>query len=456
MPCSEKRAKLLLARGRARVHRVLPFVIRLTDREKVTSQFQTLRVKLDPGSRVTGLALTRESDTAHAETGELRRGAAVLNLFDLVHRGRQISEALTARRAMRRWRRGKLRYRSPRFLNRSRSPGWLPPSLQHRVDTTMAWVKRIMRWAPVAAISSELVRFDMQRLDNPEVSGVGYQQGTLEGYEIREYLLEKWDRHCAYCGAKNTPLQLEHIVARSRGGSNRVSNLTLACEPCNRAKGALPVEEFLAKRPTRLARILAQSKRPLKDAAAVNATRWALSNALKATGMPLELASGGRTKFNRVTLGVPKTHALDAACVGALFGLTHWRRPTLSVNCTGRGSYQRTRLDRYGFPRGYMTRTKRVHGFQTGDMVHAEVSTGKRAGTHVGRVAIRVSGSFNIQKASMVVQGVAHRHCRLIQRSDGYGYATIPFPMEKRNADPIAHSSPSLLRLSAGTFNTLG
>ncbi|SAL34931.1 RNA-guided endonuclease IscB [Caballeronia concitans] len=210
MPCSEKRARLLLVRGRAHVHRVMPFVIRLMDRERVTSQLQPLRVKLDPGSKVTGLALTRDSETVHTATGELHRGAAVLNLFALVHRGRQISEALTARRAMRRWRRGKLRYRSPRFLNRSRSPGWLPPSLQHRVDTTMAWVKRIMRWAPVVALSSELVRFDMQRLENPEVSGVGYQQGTLAGYEIREYLLEKWGRHCAYCDAKNTPSVRAH------------------------------------------------------------------------------------------------------------------------------------------------------------------------------------------------------------------------------------------------------
>ena len=85
-----------------------------------------------------------------------------------------------------------------------------------------------------------------------------------------------------------------------------MSNLTLACEPCNREKGALPVEVFLAKRPTRLAVILAQAKRPLKDAAAVNATRWALTNALKTTGLPLELSSGGRTKFNRMALGVPK------------------------------------------------------------------------------------------------------------------------------------------------------
>lgn len=316
MPCSEKRARLLLARDRARVHRVVPFVIRLRDRNANCSEFQPLRLKLDPGSKTTALALGRDIVTPSKESGELIRGAAVLNLFALVHRDRQISEALTARRAMRCRRRSKLRYRAPRFSNRTRSTGWLAPSLQHRVNITKAWVERVMRWAPISAFSSELVRFDTHLIGNPEVTGAGYQQGTLAGYEIREYLLETWGRRCSYCDASDAPLQVDHIVARARGGTNRVSNLTLACEPCNRAKAALPVEVFLSRRPTRLAKILAQAKRPLKDAAAVNATRWALTNALDTIGLPLELASGGRTKFNRLAFGVPKTHALDSTCVG--------------------------------------------------------------------------------------------------------------------------------------------
>ncbi|MDR4125499.1 RNA-guided endonuclease IscB, partial [Yanghanlia caeni] len=328
MPCSEKRARKLLAAGRARVHRLVPFVIRLMDRHADSCAFQPLRIKLDPGSKATGLALVRDTETVESGTGEIQRGAAVLSLLDLVHRGRQISEALTARRSMRRRRRGNLRYRAPRFLNRTRKAGWLAPSLQHRVDTTLAWVTRIRRWAPVTAISSELVRFDMQALENPEISGIEYQQGTLAGYEVREYLLEKWGRKCAYCDASGVPLQIEHLHARARGGSNRISNLALACGLCNRKKAALPLEVFLSKDSKRLARIQAQAKRPLKDAAAVNATRWALTNALKATGLPVELASGGRTKYNRSQLGVPKTHALDAACVGSVDAIKAWRKPT--------------------------------------------------------------------------------------------------------------------------------
>jgi hypothetical protein len=100
--------------------------------------------------------------------------------------------------------------------------------------------------------------------------------------------------------------------------------------------------------------------------------------------------------------------------------------PTLTLKATGRGSYQRTRLDKFGFPRGYLMRTKRVHGFGTGDMVRAEVPAGVKAGIHIGRVAVRASGSFNIQSyqdgQSVVVQGISHKHCRVIQRADGYGY----------------------------------
>ena len=160
--------------------------------------------------------------------------------------------------------------------------------------------------------------------------------------------------------------RIEHIHSKARGGSNRVANLTLACDPCNQKKGAQDVSEFLASEPKRLARILVQAKRPLKDAAAVNATRLALLAALKTTGLPVTTGSGGLTKFNRSRLAIPKTPALDALCVGATESVTGWQQPALAIKAMGRGSYQRTRLDAFGFPRGYLTRQKQAFGFQTG------------------------------------------------------------------------------------------
>jgi 5-methylcytosine-specific restriction endonuclease McrA len=162
----------------------------------------------------------------------------------------------------------------------------------------------------------ELVRFDTQRLNNPEITGIEYQQGELFGYEVREYLLTKWNHQCAYCGASGVPLQVEHIYPKSKGGSNRVSNLCLACQPCNVKKGTQPIKQFLASKPDVLQQILAIAKRPLKDAAAVNSTRWALYHQLTATGLPVETGTGGLSKFNRTRLGLSKTHWLDAACVG--------------------------------------------------------------------------------------------------------------------------------------------
>eukprot|EP00887_Chlorella_sp_A99_P003780 scaffold31.g3780.t1 len=316
----------------------------------------------------------------------------------------------------------------------------------HRVNTTTVWVNRLYRWAPLTALSSELVRFDTQALNNPEISDVEYQQGTLFGYEIREYLLEKWGRACIYCDATDRPLQIEHLVSRARGGSNRIANLGLACEKCNQAKGSLDVRVFVQD-PTRLARIHATASRPLKDAAAVNTTRWTLAKALQSTGLPVELASGGRTKFNRTRLGIPKIHALDAVCVGNLAKITNWQRPTLAIKATGRGSYQRTRLTASGFPRGYLMRQKQVQGFQTGDRVRADLPRGKKAGIHVGRVAVRFSGSFNIQTDSTVIQGIHHKYCRLIQRADGYGYFLQPTDSYEKGGVSLRHVRHAALSL---------
>jgi 5-methylcytosine-specific restriction endonuclease McrA len=415
MPCSEKRARLLLERGKAVVHRRYPFTIRL--KERVGGAVQPVRLTLDPGANTTGVALVRE-----AADNQSRH---VLHLAEIAHRGKTIHERMRRRATFRRRRRSaNLRYRARRFDNRRRPQGWLPPSLRSRVDSTAARVRRYRRLAPVAALSVEHVRFDTQALQQTGISGVEYQQGTLAGYEVREYLLEKWERRCAYCGARDVPLNVEHIRPRARGGSDRVSNLCLACHRCNEAKGIRPIEEFLRDKPDVLGRVLAHARKPLDAAAAVNATRWALVDVLRSSVLPLELSSGSRTKRNRARLGVPKQHCLDAACVGAVEVLDNWDVPVLCIGCMGRGRYQRTLLSAAGLPRGYLLRQKQVRGFQTGDMVKAVVTTGKKVGEYIDRVAIRASGSFNVQTGTSVVQGISWRHCHVLSRGDGYTYHT--------------------------------
>jgi 5-methylcytosine-specific restriction endonuclease McrA len=441
-------ARRLLNAGKAAVYRVYPFTIILKSEVNQTST--PIVLKLDPGSKTTGIALLQNDKVIWAA--------------ELTHRGATIKAALLSRRQLRRGRRNrKTRYRQARFLNRTRpkaksaagrvtrpmvlgfplscrtqtggnlpfdapqvehlfKTGWLAPSLQHRVDTTITWVNKLIKFAPIGSIVQELVRFDLQQLENPEISGVEYQQGELLGYEVREYLLNKWDRQCTYCQVKDVPLQVEHVVPKARGGSNRISNLCLACDKCNKKKGTLNIKELLSEKPDLLRKIQSQLKAPLKDAAAVNSTRWALFDRLKLTGLPVSTGSGGLTKFNRTKLSLPKTHWLDAACVGVVETLDVLISQPLLIKCQGHGTRQMCRTDKFGFPNRHVPRHKFVRGFQTGDIVKSIVTAGTKIGEYVGRIAVRSSGSFNISTRLGLIQGISHKYCQIIHRKDGYSY----------------------------------
>jgi hypothetical protein len=172
-PCHPAQARRLLTRGKASVFRRYPFTIIL--KEAVPdAQPAPLRLKLDPGSKTTGIALVNDAS------------GQVVFAAEVAHRGHQVAQDLRSRRAIRRGRRNRhTRYRPARFLNRRRREGWLPPSLESRIANVLTWTLRLMRLAPVAAISQELVRFDTQIMQTPDISGVEYQQGTLAGYEVR-------------------------------------------------------------------------------------------------------------------------------------------------------------------------------------------------------------------------------------------------------------------------------
>ncbi|KPI14725.1 HNH endonuclease [Actinobacteria bacterium OV450] len=253
---------------------------------------------------------------------------------------------------------------------------------------------------------------------------------TYAGSELRQFLVAKWNRSCAYCGAEGVPFNIEHVRPRSGGGSDRRSNLVLACVTCNQAKGTSPVEEFLADRPARLQSVITQLRRPLHDAAAMNSTRLRLTEALAATGVPMHTWSSGLTHWNREVMGLPKSHTLDALVTGTINharGDTLVRIPAqvLVVTSAGRGSYARTTPDRFGFPRLIRPRAKMHHGYATGDLVAADVLRGPRAGRWVGRIAVRSSGQHRITTLTSRFD-VSHRNLRLLQRADGYAYGFTP------------------------------
>ncbi len=175
-PCHPAVARKLLKEGKAVIHKQFPFTIRLKEQKEQDDQPE-YRLKIDPGSKHTGLAiLTRERVVWTAQ----------------LHHRINIKSNMDDRRNLRRNRRNrKTRYRAARFNNRKRSSNWMPPSLQSRVQNIESWVNRLMKLCPLTHISYENVKFDTQLMQNPEITGILYQQGELQGYEVREYLLEK-------------------------------------------------------------------------------------------------------------------------------------------------------------------------------------------------------------------------------------------------------------------------
>lgn len=426
MPCHPARARVLLKKEKAAVFRAYPFTIIL--KERLGGEIQPLEVKLDQGSKTTGIALN-----LHGKRDIKTVWAANLN-----HRGHQISEALTSRAATRRGRRNrKTRYRQARFNNRAKPKGWLAPSIMSRVYNCETWARKLTKFSPITEIVVETVRFDMQKMTNPNIAGAEYQQGELAGYELREYVLFRDKHTCQYChgAANDSILNVDHKQPRSKGGSNSVKNLITSCLTCNQEKDSLSLEDWLdlnKKKKDKLAqarvklipKVMLGKFVSMRDAAAVNAARYRLGEAVKQFGIPITITSGGQTKFNRTKQNYHKEHWVDAACAGdsgAKVFICKKIKP-LTISAKGHGSRQMCRVDKYGFPRTAAKKNSSVKGFKTGDIVSANVPKGVKVGHYVGRVAVRATGSFNITTLSGTIQGINHKHCRLLHSSDGFQY----------------------------------
>jgi len=285
MPTKPRTARKLLEAGKAEVVSRTPFVIRLlypTGESK-----QEIVLGIDSG-------YTNIGYSAVSKTRELVAGVVRLRS--------DIKRLLEKRSAYRGTRRARLWHREPRFDNRGgREEGWLAPSLQHKYQSHIKLIERLKQILPITKVVIEVAGFDQQKMQKPEIKGVEYQQGELQGYEVREYLLEKWHRKCAYCGKKDVPLEVEHIIPKSRGGSDRVSNLTLSCHECNQKKGKLTADEF------GYPKIQKQANQSLKATAFMNNIRWKLVNALGCGW-----TYGYITKYKRIKYGLDKSHVNDA------------------------------------------------------------------------------------------------------------------------------------------------
>lgn len=284
MPTTQHKGKKLLKEGKAIVFQRCPFTIQLYYATGETRQ--PIKLGVDPGYMNIGFSATTDKLEVISGTLTLRK---------------DVSNKLADRRRYRRARRSRLGYRPPRFNNRKRPERWLAPSTRHRHDSHIRLVETLATLLPITYKRVEVENFDTHKMQHPEITGVEYQQGELQGYEVKEYLLNKWGRKCAYCSKTGVPLEVEHIVPKSRGGTDRVSNLTISCRKCNLKKGNQTAEEF--GYPT----LQHQATQPLKAAACLNSIRWRLVEQLGA-----EHTYGYVTKYHRSKLDLEKSHFNDA------------------------------------------------------------------------------------------------------------------------------------------------
>ena len=448
---SERRCRILLEKKRAVLYRYFPTIVILKDVDaRKLSGLSSYRIKIDPGAKYTGIAIVMD------DTNEF------MYAMQIEHRGEQIKKNLDTRRNARGDRRSReTGYRRPKWENRCaakeqrqsydsrRDENWLPPSIKSTADNIISWIRRLCRWINITNCSIESVRFDTQLMENPEIEGVEYQQGTLYGYEVKEYLLEKYGHTCQYCGGKSSDpiLEWEHMIPRSRGGSDRLKNAALACHNCNQDKGNHTLEEWqtilqdripkergkqkeLNQIRQKFVQQVMEGKTPVKGlryAAWVNSSRRYSQRHLYLRFPELECSSGGRTKYNRNVLKYPKEHHYDALCVGEIPEDGFVDRTNgyyLYAKATGRGTRLRGQINQCGvIIRKWMDRSKTAFGFQTGDLVVADVPKDtkyKYKGHFSGRVMIRKSGSFDIRTLSGELVTVNAKFCRLLQNNSGY------------------------------------
>jgi len=348
-----------LRKGLARVVRREPFTIQL--RFETTPYTQPVTVGVDTGSKVVGIAATTNGEVVLQAEAHLR---------DDIH------AKMVQRCLYRRTRRGrKTRYRPKRFANRRRTKGWLPPCVRSKAEATVKAVHLVASLLPVKQVNVEMGSFDTQKMQNPEVTGVAYQQGELYGYLVREYVLEKWRRKCVYCGATGIPLQIEHVVPVARGGSSRVSNLTLACDACNQRKGTQTAAEFGHPE------VQAQAKQPLKDAAHVSSLKTSVVQQLRAIFGAAQVAVtyGYATKYQRIqVLGLSKSHTNDAVAIACALGEVVKPVETVHlIRCLPRGQYQR--FNGPGSSHKCWS-PRKVRGFKLYELVKAKGEIGSIAG----------------------------------------------------------------------------
>ena len=285
------KVRILLKQGKAKVVNRCPFTIQLL--YSSTNYTQKVTLGVDSGSKHIGLSATTKDKGLFESDVELRN---------------DIVDLLSTRRELRRSRRNrKLRHRKPRFNNRRRNDGWLAPSVKQKVDSHITMIAKVHKILPISNIVVEVASFDIQKIKDPTISGMDYQQGEQLGFwNVREYVLFRDGHKCQCCKGKSKDkiLNVHHIESRKTGG-DAPNNLITLCETCHTGyhKGTVKLPKTIHRGMS------------FKDATFVGIMRWALFEKLKAIYSDVKLTYGYITKNTRIKNGLPKDHYIDARCI---------------------------------------------------------------------------------------------------------------------------------------------
>ena len=423
-------ARILLRKKLAVIHKIYPFTIRLRD-NSCGSNDRTYTVKIDPGSKHTGIAIVDDKNS-------------VVMLAEIEHRGHVIKRNLDSRRNVRNSRRQRnTRYRPARFLNRTKPRGWIAPSVKSRADNVINFIKKYKKLININKVIIEHASFDVAQMTSDDcLIGIDYQQGPLYQQKFKSFIFNRFNNKCVYCGSKAE--EIDHVIPRAKGGTDSTYNLVASCRSCNEKKSNLTLKAF-GKLMNKDFSHLKPKKLP-KDAAIVQLARNYMVKEVTKLIPDTTTYNAWLTKYNRDQLGLPKEHYYDALSVG---NVANYKFPTdkiLQISAKGRGTRQMCSMNKYGFPRTSAKTSKSVYGFQTGDMVKAIVPNGLKAGEYLGKVAVRSRGYFDIQTKTKRIQGIWHKHCHIIQRSDGYLYSY-------KECDPLSDMLASALQTKRSKNN---
>jgi hypothetical protein len=339
MPTTPRKARILLQEGKAKVITRTPFTIQLTSATGETKQETVLGI--DSGYDYIGLSVLTETKELYSAEVHLRTDMVKLNSERRMYR--------RARRSRNTW------YRKARFDNRKKPDGWLSPTLQHKLDSHIKLINKVKSILPVSRIVIEVSAFDIQKLKNPDISGIEYQNGVQKGsWNAREYVLHRDNHTCQSCHgkSKNPILETHHIVSRQIGGDSP-ENLVTLCLTCHDkvSKGKLKLD---VKIPT-----------SFKAETFMSTVRWKLINQLRESGNIVTHTYGYITKSNRIALSLDKSHNIDAFVIA---GGTMQERSSVQflIKQVRKCNRKLRRGDRSHIKN---TASRFIHGFQRFDKV---------------------------------------------------------------------------------------